>query len=106
MAFSIKECDMTKLLFETRISLTQAAQQLGVNTSTCWRWAQKGVRNIRLETLSIGAKRYTTEEALERFVEETTRAASGESPQRCPRTSRSQQHDMSDAERFLDSENC
>jgi hypothetical protein len=37
------------------------------HVSTCWRWARRGVRGHKLETIVIGGRRYTSREALERF---------------------------------------
>ncbi len=93
------------LIDEKRLSLSQVAQRLDVNTSTVWRWALKGVRGVKLDTFSIGAKRYTTEESVNRFIEGTTRSASGDSiPIQSSRTNRQREAAVSDAERFLDSE--
>lgn len=66
---------MKTLLGESRLTLTKAAHRLGVNPSTTWRWALKGVRGCRLESFNVGAQRFTTAEAIERFVEATTAAA-------------------------------
>ncbi len=49
--------------------------------ATCWRWIQRGCRSVKLETLLIGGKRYTSLEALQRFAERTTAAADGDSPE-------------------------
>ncbi|WP_390622211.1 DUF1580 domain-containing protein [Tautonia marina] len=38
-----------------------------VHTSTVWRWAMKGYRGTRLETLRVGGTLCTSREALERF---------------------------------------
>jgi hypothetical protein len=65
------------LLTETRLSLTQLAHAEGVSVPTPWRWAQRGVRGIVLETFSVGGRRYTTREAFGRFVERSTAAAKG-----------------------------
>jgi hypothetical protein len=46
--------------------------------ATCWRWIHQGCRGVKLETVSIGARRYTSQAALQRFVERTTAAADGE----------------------------
>jgi len=43
------------------------------NAATIWRWAIKGVRGVRLRTIALGRYRYTTQSALERFIEETSR---------------------------------
>jgi hypothetical protein len=42
-----------------------------------WRWAEYGVAGIRLETIYIGAVRYTSREALQRFFERVTAARTG-----------------------------
>lgn len=39
-----------------------------VHYQTVWRWAKKGVRGTVLETMRIGHIRYTSLEALKRFV--------------------------------------
>jgi len=46
-----------------------------VNLSPLYRWAFKGVRGVRLETICIGGARRTSREALERFFQATTKAA-------------------------------
>lgn len=65
------------LLNEQKISLTELARREQVNISTCWRWAQRGVRGVVLETYLQGGRRFTTAEAFARFVERTTAAADG-----------------------------
>ena len=47
--------------------------------ATCRRWIQRGCRGVKLETVLIGGKRYTSLEALRRFIERTTAAADGTS---------------------------
>jgi Protein of unknown function (DUF1580) len=42
-----------------------------------WRWRTHGVRGVKLETILVGGKRYTSREALQRFIERTTAAADG-----------------------------
>jgi hypothetical protein len=37
------------------------------HTSTIWRWASRGIRGVRLETIRLGAVTYTSVEALQRF---------------------------------------
>jgi hypothetical protein len=66
------------LLDENRISLTEVAKKAGVNVSTVWRWALKGVRGVFLETYSIGSRRYSTSESYRRFAERCTAAACGD----------------------------
>lgn len=65
---------------ERLLTITAAARAVkpaGVNSATCWRWIQRGVRGVKLETVLIGGRRYTSEEALGRFFARTTAAADG-----------------------------
>lgn len=59
---------MSPLLTETRISFAKVAQEMGVHVSTVWRWSLRGIRGNRLECFSLGGRRYTSREAVERFV--------------------------------------
>lgn len=70
---------LTDLFSESPLSLSAAAKLLPgrPHISTVWRFAQKGVRGVRLETIVSGGRRFTTHEALERFVGRTTAAANG-----------------------------
>jgi hypothetical protein len=69
-----------RLLDETVVAINAVAHEQNVALSTVWRWAQRGVRGVQLETFAIGGKRYTTREAFGRFVERTTAAASRKPP--------------------------
>lgn len=40
-----------------------------------WRWHSKGVNGIRLETVRVGGRRYTTKSAWKKFIQATTDAA-------------------------------
>lgn len=64
---------------EKVLTMAQAAHSLPGHPSICtlWRWRLRGVRGVKLETLAIGGRRYTSAEALERFIERTTAAADG-----------------------------
>jgi hypothetical protein len=68
---------MSHLLDERRISFSALAAREGVNASTVWRWSLRGCRGVKLESFSIGAKRFTTAEAFARFVAATTAIAQG-----------------------------
>lgn len=69
---------MLDLRQETLITFEEAAQLLPVDTqpnvSTWWRWARQGIRGRLLETVKVGGRRYTTQEAVLRFVEALTAA--------------------------------
>ncbi len=64
---------------EHLLSLAEAAKTLPgrPHSSTIWRWHSRGVRGIRLETVVIGGRRFTSRESLERFARRTTAAADG-----------------------------
>jgi hypothetical protein len=67
-------------LEETLISLTEAARRLPgrPHASTLWRWHARGIKGVHLETLAIAGRRYTSTQALDRFVAATTYAATGQ----------------------------
>ena len=67
--------------------------------SSIARWAMHGVRGGRLESCLIGGRRYTSREALERFIAATTAAA--DSVKAPPRTTRQRERDIAAAEREL-----
>jgi len=93
----------TDLLDETRVSMTGLARLVEVTIPTIWRWRQKGVRGVRLETFMVGGRRYTTHEAYRRFVAATTLAADGgQPPSTSARTSRQRQAAIARAEAELD----
>jgi hypothetical protein len=49
--------------------------------STGIRWADRGVRGSRLETVTIGGRRYTSREALARFIARLNGPRSANEPQ-------------------------
>ena len=62
---------------EQLLTLEQAARSLPghVAPSTIWRWYRVGLRKIRLETVIIGGKRFTSSESLSRFAAALTAAS-------------------------------
>ncbi|NLY00954.1 MAG: DUF1580 domain-containing protein [Rhodopirellula sp.] len=64
---------------ERLLTLSAAAVSLPhrPHSSTVSRWVQTGCRGIRLESVLLGGRRYTSKEALRRFIERTTQAAEG-----------------------------
>ena len=63
---------------ETLITLKQAAQRLPcskigrvLSISTVWRWALQ--QDDPLETITVGGRRYTSMEAIARFIERCNR---------------------------------
>ena len=65
---------------EDLMTLTKVTQEVPCrpSLSTIWRWHARGVNGIRLETIILGGRRYTSREALQRFAERTTALADGE----------------------------
>ena len=66
---------------EQPISFNQAAKFLPDGRrpgfSTFWRWSQRGVRGVKLETILVGGRRCTTAQAVQRFFGRVTAAADG-----------------------------
>jgi hypothetical protein len=54
------------------IPLAEAAKQIPgrPHVSTCHRWAVKGVNGVKLETKRVGNRRFTTQAAIDEFIEE------------------------------------
>src|SRR5436309_595292 len=48
------------------------------HVSTLWRWVNRGIRGRKLETICVGGVRRTSKQALVRFFDGITAAASGE----------------------------
>jgi hypothetical protein len=60
--------------------------------STIYRWALgDGAHGVKLETVKVGRKRFTSEQAIQRFVDAMTAAAAGE-PVTVIRTNRQRRH--------------
>jgi len=87
---------------DSLLTISQAAKSLPTrpNVSTVWRWIQRGVRGVTLDSVVIGGRRLTSKEALQSFVERSTAATDGETPR--TRTSRERDRDIEQAEREFD----
>lgn len=90
----------TPMLGETLRRLSEAAAKIRTrpNVSTVWRWHKKGIKGIHLETIKIGGTIYTSDEALERFLERINEPAA---PAPRPRTRRETAAAVARAERIL-----
>ena len=61
-------------LSEPALTMTEAAAYIGdltgkrPSSSTCWRWAMRGVRGCRLNTQIVGGTLYTTKTWVEEFL--------------------------------------
>ena len=89
---------MIDLSRETAVSVADVPGRVPgrPHVSTVWRWINSGVRGARLETITVGARRYTTQEAISRFIQATTAATNGEPQAR--RTPRQRQRGIERAE--------
>lgn len=83
---------------ESLLTLAQAAKRIPGRPSlrTVWRWCLKGVDGHRLENVKVGSRRYTSVEAIRRFVERGTNTASAQ-----PSAARHRQRDVDRAEAEL-----
>jgi len=61
---------MIDTTIEQLVSFDDAADYLPSNPhrATVWRWSQRGVRGVRLESVLVGGKRFTSREAIDRFL--------------------------------------
>jgi hypothetical protein len=59
---------MIDALTEELWTLDQAAEFAKVNHSNIYAWTTKGVRGCILESVQIGAKRFTSKQAMGRFI--------------------------------------
>jgi len=67
---------MYSIQSEQLITLKQARGEFANRPSlpTIWRWILRGSKGIRLESIRIGGRRYTSKEAIGRFMEATVKA--------------------------------
>lgn len=72
-------------------SLTEAAKWVPrrrggrpCHVSTLWRWARRGIRGVKLETIDIGGTSCTSREALDRFYAAVTALRMGQEPKPLP----------------------
>ena len=67
--------DNLHLLTEHVISMSQAAREVPTNPrpnpATIWRWAKKGINGVKLESVNVGSRIFTSSQALTRFLEAT-----------------------------------
>ena len=92
---------------EQIISLVEAAGQYPgrPHISTIFRWGDRGVCGVRLETVRCGGRRCTSHEALDRFTQRVTAAADGQSIESRSTTPRQRKAEVDQAGRDLDQMN-
>ena len=89
---------------ETPVPINQAPKHYPAgrpNISTVYRHFGRGCRGTRLETFVEGGRRYTTIEAIRRFVARTTANSPGADPPPSRPTSRQREASISKAEAEL-----
>lgn len=81
---------MIDISSEKLLTFSQAAEKLPSrpHTSALHRWTNSGIRGIKLETILIGGRRFTSWEALQRFVEATTEESNNISIQKAKNRAR------------------
>ena len=78
------------------------------NVSTAYRWMTDGVKvsgtneRVRLETVKVGGQRFTSIEAIQRFIARTTAASPGDSAPPPRPTTRQREAAIRQAERELE----
>ncbi|HLA84322.1 MAG TPA: DUF1580 domain-containing protein [Thermoguttaceae bacterium] len=99
---------MIDISLEETFSLTDAAKRLPCrrkgkrpNVATLYRWAQQGVRGVRLETICVGATRCTSMEAIQRFCDALTAKADRPAAPPAPRITARRKREMAAAEKRL-----
>ncbi|MBI1347224.1 DUF1580 domain-containing protein [bacterium] len=71
-----------------RLTPAQASRLLDTHIATTWRYMLHGVRGVRLESWLVGARRYTTAEAVERFLQRLNADTASAAPTQAAVTSR------------------
>ncbi len=95
----------TELHSEELITLAEAARAIPgrrpgqrLSISTVWRWVTAGVKGgIRLESVAVGGQRFTSREALSRFIARCDAAIGNAQPERTPAMAR-REHAKAEAE--------
>jgi len=90
---------MIDLSTETIFPVSEAPEHIPGRPSkaSVWRWVLTGVGGIKLESILIGGKRFTSAESIQRFCDRRTAAADGDTPP--VRTSRQREQAIQHAER-------
>jgi hypothetical protein len=91
---------MIDVTWENLESLCDAAKLLPhrPHVSTLHRWRLRGIRGVRLETCLIGGRRFTSREAIERFMRAVSAEADGGAVAPHARTPTRRERDIQAAE--------
>jgi hypothetical protein len=80
---------------EYALTLAQAAREIPgrPHVGTVVRWAARGIKGFKLETVVVGGRRFTSREAISRFVERLNTQVRLDSPkERAQQISRAAEH--------------
>jgi hypothetical protein len=66
----------SEVLFRVKDAVEKASGRTP-HAATIHRWVKRGVRGIKLETVILGGLRFTSVEAVHRFMDRTTEAYDG-----------------------------
>ena len=93
---------MIDIANETVIPIAEAPHHIPGRPSlaTVWRWVLNGTRAGKLESCLVGGRRFVSLESIQRFAQQCTAAADGNTPP--VRTSRQRERAMQQAEREFD----
>lgn len=94
---------MIDVLNEDMVALDDARKLMpgDPDRATLYRWALgPGSHGVRLETVKVGRKRFTSKQAIQRFAEASTAAADGQAPPTI-RAGRERKKSFEDAKRRL-----
>ena len=70
--------------------------------STIYRWLERGVRGVKLESFCVGSRRYVTQKAIDQFIERTTAAGPYSQVPSTSTVAKQRQREIEQAERELD----
>lgn len=89
---------------ETPLSIAEAAAIIPGSPSlaSVWRWVLKGVRGNQLESLMIAGRRFTTHEAIDRFIARSNGAVEAQHSAG-PVVTKARRKEIAAAERFCQS---
>jgi hypothetical protein len=81
---------MKRLLTEQLRLLTRASPEVPGNphVSTLIRWAHHGIRGVKLETVMVGGRRFTSVEAVHRFLARLNQTGTPETAASSPASER------------------
>lgn len=84
----------------SQVSLPGRSAGKRIHVATVHRWVMRGIRGIRLEAVTVGGRKVTSHEAIQRFAEALTARERGETYPTI-RTSRQRQQQAEAAKREL-----